>query len=251
MRDLFWLSDEQWAVIEPLLPRNKGGARRVDDRRVISGIIHVLKVGCRWCDCPTEYGPSTTIYNRFNRWSYRRFWIELVEALATSGAVTKSTSIDSTYVKAHRSAHGGKGGEKPQAIGPSRGGQTTKIHALTDVIGRPFAFMLTSGNAADSPVASQLLAGLKGARYLLADKGYDANALRKRLRQSAIVPVIPGRSNRKRVIRYDKLRYKSRHLIENAFCRLKDFRRVATRYDKLARNFLSAVAVATLVAFWL
>ena len=112
MRHLFWLSDEQWAVIEPLLPRNKGGARRVDDRRVISGIIHVLKVGCRWCDCPMEYGPSTTIYKRFNRWSRKRFWIELVEALATSGAVTKSTSIDSTYVKAHRSAHGGKGGRK-------------------------------------------------------------------------------------------------------------------------------------------
>jgi transposase len=62
-------------------------------------------VGCRWCDCPKEYGPSTTIYNRFNRWSRRRFWIDLVEALAASGAVTKSTSIDSTYVKAHRCAH--------------------------------------------------------------------------------------------------------------------------------------------------
>jgi transposase len=119
------------------------------------------------------------------------------------------------------------------------------------VIGRPFAFMLTGGNAADSPIAPQLLAGLKGARYLLADKGYDADGLRKHLRRSAIVPVIPGRSNRKRVIRYDKRRYKERHLIENAFCRLKDFRRIATRYDKLARNFLSAVALATLVAFWL
>ncbi|MCA1300861.1 IS5 family transposase [Stappia indica] len=232
------------------MPRNKGGARRVDDRRVISGIIHVLKVGCGWCDCPADYGPSTTVYNRFNRWSRKRFWADLVEALAASGAVTKCTSIDSTYVKAHRSAHGGKGA-KNQAIGPSRGGQTTKIHVLTDVIGRPFAFMLTGGNAADSPVAPHLLAGLKGVRYLLADKGYDANSLRKRLRQGAIVPVIPGRSNRKRVIRYDKTRYKSRHLIENAFCRLKDFRRVATRYDKLARNFLSAVALATLVAFWL
>ncbi len=112
MGRLFWLSDEQWAVIEPLLPRNKGGARRVDDRRVISGIIHVLKVGCRWCDCPGDYGPSTTVYNRFNRWSRKRFWTELVEALATSGAVTKSTSIDSTYVKAHRSAMAAKGGEK-------------------------------------------------------------------------------------------------------------------------------------------
>ncbi len=245
MGHLFWLSDEQWAVIEPHMPKNQPGARRVDDRTVISGIIHVLKVGCRWCDCPKEYGPSTTIYNRFNRWSRKRFWTDLVEALATSGAVTKCTSIDSTYVKAHRSAHGGKRGAKNQAIGPSRGGQTTKIHALTDVIGRPFAFTLTRGNEADSPVAPRLLAGLKGARYLLADKGYDANALRKGLREAGIIPVIPGRSNRRRKISYDKTRYKDRHLIENAFCRLKDFRRIATRYDKLARNFLSAVAQAS------
>ena len=116
---------------------------------------------------------------------------------------------------------------------------------------RHFAFMLTGGHAADSQVAPHLLAGLKGARYLLADKGYDANSLRKHQRERAIVPVIPDRSNRQRPIRYDTMRYKSRHLIENAFCRLKDFRRVATRYDKLARNFLSAVALATLVAFWL
>ena len=122
---------------------------------------------------------------------------------------------------------------------------------MTDVIGRPFAFKLTGGNAADSPIAPVLLNSLKGAKYLLADKGYDANSLRKHLRQSAIVPVIPGRSNRKRSIRYDERRYKDRHLIENAFCRLKDFRRVATRYDKLARNFLSAVALAILIAFWI
>jgi transposase len=96
-----------------------------------------------------------------------------------------------------------------------------------------------------------LLAGLIGARYVLGDKGYDANSLRKSLRSAAIVPVIPGRRNRKRAICYDKKRYRERHLIENAFCRLKDFRRVATRYDKLARNFMSAVALATLVAFWL
>ena len=112
MSRLFWLSDAQWAAIEPHLPKNQAGARRVDDRRVISGIIHVLKSGGRWCDCPAQYGPSTTIYNRFNRWSRRRFWTDLVEALAVAGAVTKSTSIDSTYIKAHRSAHGGKGGLK-------------------------------------------------------------------------------------------------------------------------------------------
>lgn len=99
--------------------------------------------------------------------------------------------------------------------------------------------------------APHLLLGLTGARYVLADKGYDANALRKMLRSASIVPVIPGRHNRKRAIAYDTRRYRDRHLIENAFCRLKDFRRVATRYDKLARNFLSAVALAALVAFWI
>jgi transposase len=110
MSVLFWLTDQQWSAIEPHLPRNQPGARRVDDRRVISGILHVLKTGCRWCDCPSAYGPATTIYNRFNRWSRRRFWTGLLDALAATGAVTRSTAIDSTYVKAQRAAHGGKGG---------------------------------------------------------------------------------------------------------------------------------------------
>ena len=67
----FWLSDQAWTSIEPLLPKNPPGVRRVDDRRVISGIVHVLKSGCRWKDCPAVYAPPTTIYNRFNRWSRR------------------------------------------------------------------------------------------------------------------------------------------------------------------------------------
>ena len=107
---LYWLPDEAWAATEPHLPTNQPGARRVDDRRVISGILHVLKVGCRWCDCPVEYGPSTTVYNRFNRWSRRGFWLKLLDALVEAGAVTKSTAIDSTYIKAQRAAFGGKGG---------------------------------------------------------------------------------------------------------------------------------------------
>lgn len=77
---------------------------------MISGILHVLKVGCRWCDCPVDYGPSTTVYNRFNRWSRRGFWLQLLDALVEAGAVTKSTAIDSTYIKAQRAAFGAKGG---------------------------------------------------------------------------------------------------------------------------------------------
>jgi len=111
--------------------------------------------------------------------------------------------------------------------------------------------MLTPGNISDITVAPNLLTSTAGARYVLADKAYDADPLRRSLRQTGAVPVIPGRSGRKRAIIYDKNRYQDRHLIENAFCKLKDFRRIATRYDKLAANFLSAVALATLVAFWL
>ncbi|KTT68883.1 transposase [Sphingomonas sanguinis] len=111
--------------------------------------------------------------------------------------------------------------------------------------------MLTAGNVSDVKAAPALLERAGRMRYLLADKGYDADRLRRSLRDAGAVPVIPGRRNRKRVIRYDKERYRGRHLIENAFCRLKDFRRVATRYDKLAANFLSGVAIATALAFWL
>lgn len=122
---------------------------------------------------------------------------------------------------------------------------------MSDVLGRPFVLQLTAGNVSDMKAAPTLLSGLTGARYVLADKGYDANSLRKLLRNASVVPVIPGRRNRKRTITYDTRRYRQRHLIENAFCRLKDFRPVATRYDKLGRNFLSAVALATLIAFWI
>jgi transposase len=108
----FWLSDRGWAAIEPLLPANQPGARRVDDRRVISGIIHVLRIGCRWEDCPPGYGPHTTIYNRFNRWSHRGLWGRIFAALAAQAELPDDLCIDSTAVRAHRSAHGGKGGRK-------------------------------------------------------------------------------------------------------------------------------------------
>lgn len=105
----FWLSDRQWAVIEPLLPTNQAGARRTDDRRVISGIVHMLRNGGRWQDCPSCYGPPTTVYNRYHRWSGRGLWQGMFAVLveATPGGMHL---IDSTTAKAHRSAAGGKGG---------------------------------------------------------------------------------------------------------------------------------------------
>jgi transposase len=117
MARLFWLSDEAWAAIEPHLPRGKPGKPRVDDRLVISGILHVLKVGCRWRDVPPEYGPATTVYNRYNRWSRRGLWQRLFAQLAASGEVPAELTLDSTHVKAHRSAAGGKGGSGSKRSG--------------------------------------------------------------------------------------------------------------------------------------
>jgi transposase len=117
MAHLFWLSDEAWAAIEPHLPRGKPGKPRVDDRRVISGVLHVLKTGCRWRDCPRAYGPPTTIYNRYNRWSGRGVWQRLFERIAASGPIPEELCLDSSHVKAHRSAAGGKGGKRARRSG--------------------------------------------------------------------------------------------------------------------------------------
>ena len=121
----YWKAD-----IEPRHPKNQPGARRTDDRRVISGIVHVLKTGCRWQDCPPVYGPPTTIYNRFRRWTMRGLWRRLFETLAHADP-GEDQAIDSTTAKAHRSAAGGKGGRRRRRK-VARAGRTTKIHATVD-----------------------------------------------------------------------------------------------------------------------
>jgi transposase len=124
--NLFWLSDEQWARIEPYLPTDVRGKARVDDRRVISGILHVIKSGCRWCDCPPEYGPSMTIYNRFVRWAERGVWERLFRELAARGRSGDIQMIDSTHVKAHRSASGAKRGSIGKRSAALAAGATRK-----------------------------------------------------------------------------------------------------------------------------
>ncbi len=179
--DHFWLTDEQFARIAPLLPKDTRGKERVDDRRVISGIVHVLKSGGRWTDAPREiYGPKKTLYNRFVRWAAKGIWVELFETLARAGGPPSQVLIDSTAVKAHRCAAGAKG-EQSQAIGRSRGGRTTKIHALTDRFCRPLAFLLTGGQAADCKAGALLLERLPTCRIVLADKGYDSDAIRRQI----------------------------------------------------------------------
>src|SRR3954451_15660948 len=109
-RDHLWLTDAQFARIVPHLPTDTRGKPRVDDRRVISGIVQVLKSGGRWIDAPAGYGPRKTLYNRYVRWAAKGVWVDLFQALSRGGGPSAQFLIDSSAVKAHRSASGGKGG---------------------------------------------------------------------------------------------------------------------------------------------
>lgn len=144
-----------------------------------------------------------------------------------------------------------KRGAETQAIGVTKGGRNSKIHALVDEECRPWAFVLTPGNTADCTVAETCVSLIPGIVQLVADKGYDTDAFRAWLKEHRINTVIPSKSNRNKRIRYNKQAYKGRNVIERCFCRLKDWRRIATRYDKLARNYLSALCFVATLAYWL
>ena len=125
MSDFFWFSDEQWSRIEPLLPTGTRGMARVDDRRVLSGIVHALKNGGRWADCPREiYGPKKTLYNRFVRWAERNVWEDIFATLAGAEDTPDRVFIDATCIKVHRCAGGAKGGAWPMVSASPKAGAT-------------------------------------------------------------------------------------------------------------------------------
>jgi transposase len=145
---------------------------------------------------------------------------------------------------------GRKKGEQKQAIGRSRGGRNTKIHAIADAKGRLLSILLSGGETHDCPPAKRLIQRTRPAKKLLGDKAYDSADLRHWLSERGTRPVVPNRCNRKQPFTFDRKSYKQRHKIENAFCRLKDFRRIATRYDRLARNFLASVCLVAAIVWW-
>jgi transposase len=146
---------------------------------------------------------------------------------------------------------GRKRGEQKQAIGRSRGGRNTKIHAIADARGRLLSILLSGGEAHDCPLAERVIRRTKAAEQLLGDKAYDSAPLRQWLKDRGTKAVIPNKINRKLPFGFNRKAYKQRHRIENAFCRLKDFRRIATRYDRLARNFLASVCLVAAIVWWI
>jgi transposase len=177
----FDLSDEDWALLEPLLPKSRKSAR-VDDRKIMNAIFYVLRTGMPWRDLPARYGPYTTAYNRFNRCSRRGIWKRIFDQLASKSR-DGLYLIDST-IDCESSPRGErrKRGEKNQAIGISRGGRTTKIHAIVDSKGRPLSFMVTGGQVHDSQVVEEILNTTRPSLAVTADKAYDSEKVRQQIR---------------------------------------------------------------------
>jgi transposase len=220
----------------------------MDDRRILNGIFWVLRSGAPWRDLPESYGPHTTCYNRFVRWRRAGVWDQIMDALA--GAHDAAVQmIDTSVVRVHQ--HGSCiAGNRAQQMGRSRGGLTSKIHAVVDANGLPVRLGLTAGEVHDNRLCSVLLTGLRPRTMLLADRGYDADWIRALAIWQGAWANIPPKCNRKDPIFFSPFLYRARNLVERFFNKIKQCRRVATRYDKLATNYLAFVKLAC-IRLWL
>src|SRR5882757_8525671 len=242
------LNDYEWTAIKPMLPNKPRGVRRVNDRRVLNGIFWVLRSGAPWRDLPETYGPRTTCYNRFVRWRRAGVWDQIKDAPA-AGHDAAVQMIDTSVVRVHQ--HGACiADNNHQDIGRSRGGLTSKIHAVVDAHGLPVHLALTPGEAHDNRLCSVLLGALLPKTMLLADRGYDADWIRDLARRQGAWANIPPKRNRIDPICFSPYLYRARNLIERFFNKIKQCRRVATRYDKLAANYLAFVKLAS-IRIWL
>ena len=183
------LNDHEWAAIKPMLPNKPRGVPRVNDRRVLNGIFWILRSGAPWRDLPDNFGPYTTCYNRFVRWRRAGVWAKIMSALA--GAHDAAVQmIDTSIVRVHQ--HGACiTRNRRLSMGRSRGGLTSKIHAVVDTNGLPVRLALTAGEAHDNRLAGKLLSRLKSGTMLLADRGYDADWIRALVRQHGAWANIP------------------------------------------------------------
>jgi len=236
------LSDELWPkLLGILLQMNVYYKKEL--RNTVEGILFRIRTGLPWRDLPSAFGHWNSVYKKFNAWSRKGIWKRLLDALVIEPDL-EWIFIDGSYVKAHQHSAGAAGGN-PESIGVSRAGRTSKIHLLVDVFGLPYGFTLTGGEIHDATAAPDLIEKIAGGNTVIADKGYDSEKIRTQIEANDMTSVIPRRKNSKRGNEgFDWHLYKYRHLVENAFARLKHFRGVATRYDKLARNYESVVALA-------
>ncbi|MCC2866892.1 MAG: IS5 family transposase [Candidatus Accumulibacter phosphatis] len=247
------LRDDQWERIKDLLPgwERHVGVTAQDNRRFVEAVLYRYKTGLPWRDLPERFGDFGVVHLRFSRWSQSGVW-QRIFTLFTQDADNEYGMMDSTLVRAHPHSAGAikREPKECQAIGLSRGGQSTKIHATVDALDNPTGFHLTPGQTSDLEGADVLLPGT-AAETVIVDKAYDAQVrVIAPLEKGGKAVVIPPLSTRKTPRFYDRHLYQARHLIENFFSRLKRYRAIATRHDKTAQNFLGAIHLVAAV-IWL
>lgn len=242
------LSDTVWKNLEGALRRSGAHLTRAT-RSTVEAILWRARTGAPWRDLPEEFGPWKTTFSRFNRWAKCGRIVAIFDLLKVD-VDGEWQCLDATVIRVHQHAAGARG-RGDEAVGKSRGGRTTKLHALCDANGNPTRLVVTPGQTSDSKIAPLLLSAIEeDTGAIIADRAYDAAFLRDAIKIRGALPVIPFRTctQEGRRAGYDRDLYKLRHLVENLFCRLKNFRAVATRYEKTARNYLATVVfVATLL----
>ncbi|WP_108651218.1 IS5 family transposase [Dongshaea marina] len=241
------ISDRVWSLIEPHILGRKGdwGKAGRDNRLFINAVFWILRTGSPWRDLPPDYGDWKNTHRRFSRWRDKGVWARLQERLIHEPDF-EWLMIDASHIKVHPDASGAQGGN--QDMGITKGGLNSKIHVAVDSHGMPVKCFVTSGTTADCSQALALIDSVD-AEYLLADRGYDTNALVSQAEFLGMKVVIPSRRNRKVLREHDKGLYRVRHLVENAFLHLKRWRGIATRYAKNTASFEAAVQIRC-VALW-
>ena len=236
------LNGEFWSKLGKIL-RQLDIYNKPDLRMTVEGMLYRMRVGCPWRDLPDVFGCWNSIYKRFNAWSAAGKWLKIFKALLVDPDF-EWAFIDGSYAKAHQHS-AGAASEEPEAIGKSRAGNTSKIHLAVDACGLPIAFDITGGEINDCTAATELIAQLPLAEVIVADKGYDSERIRQQIETQGARSVIPRKRNSiKGNADLDRGLYRYRHLVESAFARLKHYRAVAFRFDKLKRNYESVVAMA-------
>ena len=212
-----------------------------DARRFLEAIAWILRSGAPWRDLAKELGPWERVYRRFRRWALAGTWERLRRAISLTTAF-RYLLIDSTIVKAHPHSAGALKRDGRQALGRSRGGFTTKLHAVVTERGELVRYVVTGGEVADITQARGLVRHRSAA--VLADRAYDSDGFIAHIRGLRAEVVIPSRRNRREPRALDRAAYAHRNVIERWFGRIKVFRRVATRYEKTAISYRGVVAVA-------
>ena len=266
--------DEQWRRLQPLLPPEKPwtGWPNVDHRRILNGILWVHRTGAPWRDLPLHYGPVGMVSSRFYRWRAAGVWDQILIALQSEADARGEVDwdlhfVDATVIRAHQHAAGARrtrtvgDGANVEALGRSQGGFSTKLHLRAEGGGKPIVAVLTGGERHEQIALDALLdngairrPGRGRPRLrpwrMAGDKGYSSPTARNRLRRRHIRPVIPSKSNQRRQPRFDREAYRQRNRIERLINHLKQFRRIATRYEKRGISYLAMVMLG-MILLWL